>query len=243
MKTNHRSDAVVFIVAHPDDVAHAMGGTAWLLRDKYRIHVFCATKGERGLAGKTPREAGVIREKEERAVCRKLKAGVTFLSQMDGEVYSDRKTCKLVADGLARLQPRAIFTLWPINRHRDHIAAYDITMQAIKYSGISPDLDVYMAENEIGGVTRQFEPDILVDISDVIEHKRDLIRLHTSQNPNAEAVEKVIERNAFRARFAQCAYVEAYKMASPVTAYQSGHITGGVLLGLREKSITRRSGR
>ncbi len=228
-----KPESVVFIVAHPDDVAHAMGGTAWLLRDKYSLHVFCATRGERGIAGGTPEAAAGIREKEEMAVCRRLNAGLTFLSQMDGEVYSTPEACQIVAGELKRLQPRAIFTLWPVNRHPDHVAAYDIAMQAVKYSGISPDTDVFMAENDIGGVTRQFEPDILVDISDVIEQKKELVRLHKSQNPDEEAVNLVIGRNVFRAKFTHCAYAEAFKMTSPVTAYQSGHVAGEVLINIR----------
>ncbi len=234
MKSNNKSESIVFIVAHPDDVAHAMGGTAWLLHNKYNIHVFCATSGQRGIEDKTSGEAAGIREKEEMAVCRKLNAKLTFLSQMDGEVYSNPEACKTVAGELKRLQPKAIFTLWPINRHPDHVAAYDIAMQSIKYSGISPDTDVYMAENDIGGVTRQFEPDILVDISDVIEQKKTLVRLHKSQNPNEDAVNQVIGRNVFRAKFTHCAYAEAFKMTSPVTAYKSGHVAGEVLINIRK---------
>ncbi|MFA6104270.1 MAG: PIG-L family deacetylase [Victivallaceae bacterium] len=228
-----RTNSVVFIVAHPDDVAHAMGGTAWLLHKKYNLHVFCATKGQHGITDKTPDEAAAIREQEEMAVCRKLNASLTFLSQMDGEVYSDRETCKIVTSGLKRLQPKAIFTLWPVNRHPDHVAAYDIAMQAVRLSGISRDTDVYMAENDIGGITRQFEPDILVDISDVIEQKKELVRLHKSQNQNEEAVSQVISRNVFRAKFASCTYVEAFKMTSPVTVYQTGHVAGQILINIR----------
>ena len=233
MKSDSKSGSIVFIVAHPDDVAHAMGGTAWLLHKQYDLHVFCATKGQRGIADKTPDEAACIREPEEMAVCRKLNASLTFLSQMDGEVYSDRETCTTVGEALKRLQPAAVFTLWPVNRHPDHVAAYDIAMQAVRHSGISRDTDVYMAENDIGGVTRQFEPDILVDISDVIEQKKELVRLHKSQNPDEEAVNQVISRNVFRAKFTSCTYVEAFKLTSPVTVYQSGHVAGQVLINIR----------
>ena len=31
---------IAIIVAHPDDLAHAMGGTAWLLKDRYKLHAF-----------------------------------------------------------------------------------------------------------------------------------------------------------------------------------------------------------
>ena len=38
---------IVFIVAHPDDMAYGMGGTAWLLKEKYNLHILCTTRGEK----------------------------------------------------------------------------------------------------------------------------------------------------------------------------------------------------
>ncbi len=43
--------AVAFVVAHPDDVAFLMGGTAWLRKDRYQLHVICASQGERARRG------------------------------------------------------------------------------------------------------------------------------------------------------------------------------------------------
>ena len=42
-------DSILFIVAHPDDLAFGMGGTALLMKDKFKLHIFCATRGERGM--------------------------------------------------------------------------------------------------------------------------------------------------------------------------------------------------
>ena len=44
--------SIAFVVAHPDDVAFSFGGTAWLLHEQYKLHVLCASKGERGYAWK-----------------------------------------------------------------------------------------------------------------------------------------------------------------------------------------------
>ena len=47
-------ESVVFVVAHPDDVAFFMGGAALLLKDRCKLHVICATRGERGYPWKGP---------------------------------------------------------------------------------------------------------------------------------------------------------------------------------------------
>lgn len=239
MKTRKRRESVAFIVAHPDDVAHSMGGTALLLARRYDLHVFCASRGQRGIKGRTLDQAARIREKEEAAACRVLGASLTFLDQVDGEVFADGRTCRLVADALRRLRPRAVFTLWPINRHPDHVAAYAIADQAVRMAGLAGRTDVLMSENAVGVITRQYEPEILVDISDVIERKKALVRLHRSQNPTEKRVEAVIARNAFRAKYADCEYAEAFKLAAPIAVRSSGRVSVAVLLELRRPSTAR----
>lgn len=195
-----------------------MGGTAWLLKDACCLHVLCATKGEHGIRGKSPGEAGAIREKEQAAACRLLGAKLTFLGRMDSELYADKGICDEVARLLGRLKPVAVFTLWPINEHPDHTAIYDITIRAMRAAGIYGNTEVYLSENAIGTQTNQFCPDIYVDISDVTEAKRALVRCHRSQNPNADKVEDVIERNRLRGILAGCEYAEGFKTLYPLTA-------------------------
>ena len=40
--------SILLVVAHPDDLAWGMGGTDLLLKDRYHLHVVCATTGECG---------------------------------------------------------------------------------------------------------------------------------------------------------------------------------------------------
>ncbi len=165
---------VAVVIAHPDDMDHSMGGTAWLLKGAYQLHVICATKGERGIEGASLKEAGAIRQKEQEAACELLGAGLTFLGRIDGELYADKGVCEEVAGLLGEMRPAAVFTLWPINEHPDHVAIFDITMRALRIAGIYRETEIYLAENAMGTQTNQFDPDVYVDISGVIEGKRRL---------------------------------------------------------------------
>lgn len=223
---------IVCVVAHPDDVAHAMGGTGLLLKERYKLNVICLTKGERGIKGTPFDEAGRIREAEERAACRLLDADVTFTGEINGDLYAGKELCRRVSDQVKALEPAALFTLWPINSHPDHSACYEIAMQALHMAEMYYTCEVYMIENAIGGQTGQFIPDIYVDISSVIETKEKLIRCHASQNPTEERVQSVLLRSTIRGKFACCQHAEGFKTLRPVANRRYDRKSDYLLLAL-----------
>ena len=121
---------VIFIVAHPDDAAYGVGGTAMLLKEQYRLHILCATRGERGTTLPMEKTAA-IREKEEMAACRLLDAELTFLDMIDREVFAGKEICAKVAEILKEEQAKAVFTIWPIDSHPDHSGVSEITKKRI----------------------------------------------------------------------------------------------------------------
>ena len=224
---------IVFIIAHPDDLSHSMGGTAFLLKQDYDLHVLCLTKGEHGIKGKTPDEAGAIREKEEAAACKILDAKLTFLGQIDAFTYADKEICEKVAAILKDLQPKAVFTLWPINEHPDHIVVHGISVKALMLAGLYHQTELYFSENQMGVQTNQFDPDVYINISEVIETKKDLMRCHHSQNPTEADVERYFQRNVFRGMLSGCKFAEGFKTNYPLTV-NGKRKTGSVLLGLQK---------
>jgi len=205
--------SVIFIVPHPDDLAYGMGGTAYLLKDKYELQVLCLTKGERGLSREASKETAAIREKEEEAACKILKADLTFLGLIDREVFADRKICERVAEIIKQANPVAIFGLWPIDYHPDHSAAAEIARKAFFLSQVKAEF--YMCEEDIIQQTTQFAPDIYVDISRVIKNKIALLRCHKCQNPNDGMVNRSLEQSTFRGYQAGCKYAEGFKTIRP----------------------------
>jgi len=221
---------IVCVMAHPDDMSNSMGGTAWLLKDRYPLHVLCATRGERGIRDKTYEEAAAIREKEEAAASALLGAHLTFLDRVNGELYADREICERAAAIFRELQPLAVFTLWPINRHEDHTTVYEIALKALHLADLADTVEVYMSENGMGGQTNQFEPDLYVNISAVVEQKAAMVRCHVSQNQGD--ADRVLERNRIRGLLAGCEYAEGFKTLRPVMTGRWGRRSGSILLDL-----------
>ena len=220
---------ILCTAAHPDDVVHAMGGTAMLLKGRYKLHVLCATKGQRGIKGKSMDEAAAIREKEEEAACAMMGAELTFVGMVDGEVFAGREVCERIAVIVEELEPAAVFTLWPINV-ADHLMAAAATVKALYMADRFFTTELYFYENGMGGQTNQFDPDLYVNITEVIDQKRALVRCHASQNSSERLVEDVIDRSRIRGRFARCDYAEGFKTAMPLMGSRWGRKAGSLLL-------------
>jgi LmbE family N-acetylglucosaminyl deacetylase len=213
-------NSIVFVVAHPDDVAFSFGGTAWLLKDKYSLRVFCASKGERGYDSgwkgkglKPPRrEVAEIREKEEKDACNLLGSELIFLGEIDGEIQPSRKTCDKVSRMLSKIKPLAVITHGPFDK-QDHSATFSIAYLALQKSGLFWTTELYTGEAY--DLTRI---SIFVDISSAIEGKRRLISCHRSHMKEnlEEGIEEILDRNKTLGKMSLCDYAEGFVTAFPI---------------------------
>ena len=211
--------SVVFITAHPDDVAFSCGGTAWKLSRTYDTHVICATRGDGGhIAGRpdaTPEEVAEVRAAEEQANCDILGASLTFLELNDGNIFADREACGRVAMVLADIKPVAVLTHGPFEK-KDHSATFSIAWQALHLADRFWETEVCMFFHE-NGTYNLTSPSILVDISDVVDKKREQIRCHASHHENGEKdVEALLERNRTLGRMTFAEYAEAFYSPFPM---------------------------
>jgi LmbE family N-acetylglucosaminyl deacetylase len=231
-------DSIVFVVAHPDDVAFSFGGTAWLLKDNYTLHVLCASKGERGYDSdwhgeglKPPnQDVAATREKEERDACDLLGADLAFLGEMDGEIQPSRKTCDHVSRMLSLIKPLTVITHGPFEK-KDHSATFSIAYLALQQSGRFWTTEVYTGEAY--DLTRL---SLFVNITNAIEGKRKLIschRSHMNDNPE-EGIEAILERNRILGKMSLCDYAEAFVTPLPMVNTRWGRKaeTGHTLLDL-----------
>ena len=227
---------VVFVVGHPDDVPLSFGGTAWLLKDLYRLHVLCASKGERGYRyegeGRTPpsEEVGATRAAEEAASCAMLGAELRFLGQVDGDIYAGPEVCNLVAGMLAELKPAAVFTHGPFEKP-DHAAVYGIATRALHLAGLFWTTELYMPVGT-GTEFNNAKPDVYVNISPVIEQKRALIRCHKRHSKTEADVEEWIAPNRHLGHMAKCDFAEAYASGLAMMAERWKREAGSILMKL-----------
>jgi LmbE family N-acetylglucosaminyl deacetylase len=98
------------VAAHPDDIEYGLAAAVavWTAAGK-EVHYLLATRGEAGIAGMPPEEAGPLREAEERASAAVV--GVTeveFLDQRDGVLENGPALRKDVAGGIRRHRPELV---------------------------------------------------------------------------------------------------------------------------------------
>jgi LmbE family N-acetylglucosaminyl deacetylase len=201
--------SILFVVAHPDDVAYGMSGTAYLLKDSYRLHVLCMTKGERGRQGWSMKKTAAVREREEAAACSTLGATLRFGNCIDREVFAGEKTCRRIARLVRKIRPAAIFTIWPIDFHVDHTAVAEIVKKAVCMADIPVEI-VYCEEADCQ--TSLFVPDHYVDISGVIDRKLEMLRYHESQNRDDEMAQEALAKSIRRGATSGCAHAEGFKV-------------------------------
>jgi LmbE family N-acetylglucosaminyl deacetylase len=126
------------IFAHPDDETFRPGGTlALLARRGVRVWVLCATRGEAGVPGLAPEQAGQVRQAELQCACRAL--GIEpprFLDYRDGTLsqVDEDQAIEQVVRAVRELRPQVLLT-WPpngVSGHPDHMAVSRWTGEAFQ---------------------------------------------------------------------------------------------------------------
>ena len=225
-------EAILFLNAHPDDT-DGFAGTAYLLKDRYDIHVVDLTRGELGLgsAGLKDGSTAYRRTQEETKAQAYYGARLHFLSEVDGSAAAGDRPASELAKILLEIKPRAVFTHWPIDNHADHAQCSAILANALRKSGLKPER--YFFE-EWMRQTRNMIPTYLVDITDVFRHKCAILSCYECQNKDGYLLKMTEKRARWRGR----QRVPAVEYAEPFTTWDGRPIKGGVLEGLRETAVT-----
>lgn len=204
---------ILIITAHPDDMEIGMGGTAYLLKDKYHIHIAIASRGERGLSREPDPNTAALRTKHAELSAEILKAKVHFLGKIDGEIYADKDAVDKVVKLLKEIDPAIVFLLWPIDKP-DHTAASSMALMALSKTGMMHDREIYFFEVGRGSTTNQFDPDVYVDITPVCQEKAKLVNIHELHNDGSlgKMAETCAENHG---QMNRCRYAEAFKPLYP----------------------------
>lgn len=203
-------------IAHPDDEIFVAGLIAGASRAGARVHVLCATRGERGPAprGRAQDEVAAIRTRELEASCRILGAEPPLVFEFpDGELEraGEGRLAETWAESLAAIAPRALVSFGPDGGygHRDHIAAATAARAAA--ARLDPSPSVLAAAFPAGALSsisariRSWSPGLIdpalrpedlgrardeaaliVDVGPVAAQKRRATSSHASQLPGGD---------------------------------------------------------
>jgi LmbE family N-acetylglucosaminyl deacetylase len=184
---------IMVIAPHPDDEVLGCGGTIKKCSqagDHVKILFF--TDGRHGSTHIDESQLIDIRINEAKESMRILGCfDLTFLGWEDTVLRQERKTVEIALRELKAFQPDAIFVPHLFDNHPDHIESAFIIANALKkYEG---NLSCYCYE-----VWTALFPNILIDITDVINFKKMAIDAHQSQ-AQLNLTDSIIGLNSYRA--------------------------------------------
>lgn len=215
---------LMFVCAHPDDAEIVAGGTiAKHVRRGDAVTLVILTKGELGLGADTRDTLAEARKQEATAAAAVLGCTVRFMDLADTAVVCSRAQALELATLIRELRPDILCSHSLLDINPDHRAAALLASDARHFArlvkinleaephNVTARFSLQPVIRELQG-TALFEPDVLVDISDVFEVKMKALRQHKTQ---IEVNPEHVELAEIRARHfgQQCAvkYAEAFR--------------------------------
>jgi N-acetylglucosamine malate deacetylase 1 len=187
---------ILAIGVHPDDVELGCGGIiAKHVKMGYTVAILDLTQGELGTRG-----SAEIRATEAAEGAKILGASAREnLKFKDGFVANDETHRMQLIAAIRKFQPNIVITNAPHDRHPDHAAAAQLTVDACFLSGLPKIITTHNGTTQAAWRPQvvyhyiqayYHKPDLVVDISDFMETKMDAIKAYKSQFYNPESTEK-----------------------------------------------------
>lgn len=221
----------VSINAHPDDAEAWNAGALKLLKDKgYTIVIATLTPGDLGGCNMTMEETARVRKEEAKKAASVLDAEYFMLGGHDGFLYDTREMRLSVISLLRRVRAGVVFTHLSVDYHSDHRTTANIVEAAAMVSSLDT-VPVKEKPLEITPLlyhsspltlsdplgSQIAPPHFFVDVTSVIETKKQMLGYHVSQIDLMRHMHKmddffgfVLEGNRNYGKMAGVEYAEVY---------------------------------
>jgi LmbE family N-acetylglucosaminyl deacetylase len=187
-------ERIVLVMAHPDDAELAAAGTValWVAQGD-QVHYLICTSGDKGSKNRkaSPFSLAEAREKEQREAAKALGVKkVVFLRYKDGELEHTRAFRDEIALVIRQFKPSILVTHdpWrPYQLHPDHravgFAATDAIVAGRDHLFVPAFLELGLEPHSPAEIYFTFppSPDLVVDITPVMEKKFEALARHKSQ--------------------------------------------------------------
>ncbi len=193
---------ILAIGAHPDDIEYGCGGTLIkYVKAGHRVFLYIATHGTFGGDGTT-------RSEEMEASAKYMSASDLFWGgYTDTRIPMSQDLISEIEVIIGKVKPKFIFTHWRDDTHQDHRNLTACTLAATRYI---PNFLFYESPS-----SQNFNPNVYVDISEVLDKKIELLKTHASQMSKTNIEETTIVDIAasaatFRGIQARVRYAEGF---------------------------------
>ena len=194
---------ILAIGPHPDDIEFGCGGTLIkYVRKGHNVYLLILTMGD---VGGNPD----IRKKEQEDAAQFMKAKQVFWGDFkDTEVPNNKTLISTIEEVINKTKPHVIFFNYAADTHQDHRVIAEASTSASRYIKETLHYEVPTSQN--------FQPDIFVDIGDVLDEKLQLLGIHASQVSKTNVEDLTIKESArscavFRGYQGRVKYAEGFK--------------------------------
>jgi LmbE family N-acetylglucosaminyl deacetylase len=198
MTNQGRTSRALAVMAHPDDVELLAAGT--LLRLKglgWELKIITMTSGDCGSMTQSKEEISHIRLAEAKAAAGFVGASYACAGLMDIEIFANSDNMRRVVELMRSFDPDVVITHSPVDYMLDHEetsrivrgASFALAIPLYRTQQIAPARParstpaLYYAD-PIEGIDPMGErvwPQFYVDITEMLEQKREMLGLHRSQ--------------------------------------------------------------
>lgn len=198
------TDKCLCLAPHSDDESIGMGGT--LLKKANQFDIVCMTNGTGGLGGANDKEKIDIRKTEFEQAMQKINPNsFNFFEQVE-----DRELILYYKEVLKIDISQYDYVFVPniLDQHRDHKAVSILLNQLLSQKKHKETIKIVFYE-----VWQSLAlPNSYIDISDVVEQKKELINIYKSQLASKNYTSKIIGLNNYRGLIPDLDYVEAFSI-------------------------------
>ncbi len=194
-----QNNTILVVSAHPFIPVACTGGVLALFSEKgWKCYVICMSAGEKTFS--TPEEQEEIIDEQKNAGEFLGVIRTDFLQLEDANIQNTESTRDILVRKIRMIKPDIVLTHWHLSTHPDHRNTGLAVADACLLSQLSSIITQEPAHTvnrvylfDIPGYSTNFEPTVYIDISNVIQTKKEALKVFNLFYQKFGSIEKFLE--------------------------------------------------